>query len=303
MTLQYSMKADSVGATISNLSLLLDADLPVKLTIPDNEFIVADLKRIFNISNDRLLVNQSNTLVDPLLTDLGDAGKFFSPYIQAERINVMGKSIPVGKTKRNFIALASCGSNILHNLDSFPKKSFPYNRFYSKEYWTKVVGMIWSAGYEVLSLNSQKITLEEKVYLLNEQCFAVIGYEGGLCHLAHTLKIPSIILPWHLDLNGEYRDHLYYAAQRLHVDPRTWFVESADELLTWNAHNLRTKIRQLEAGQGNSVYMNKGLEFNPAELTIRDPRQLEVNLDPWLTWFEKDFILKYIKPSSIWHAV
>lgn len=68
-------------------------------------------------------------------------------------------------------------------------------------------------------------------------------------------------------------------------------------------NDLRTKIRQLEAGQGNSVYMDKGLEFNPDDLTIRDPCQLEVNLDPWLTWFEKDFILKHIKPTTIWQAV
>lgn len=30
--IEYSMKADSVGATISTLSLFLDSNLPVKLT-------------------------------------------------------------------------------------------------------------------------------------------------------------------------------------------------------------------------------------------------------------------------------
>jgi hypothetical protein len=123
---------------------------------------------------------------------------------------------------------------------------------------------------------------------MNELCECIIGYEGGVCHLAHVLKIPTIILPWH----SWSCDHdkqslrslkeLHSIPHTLHLDRKTYFLESPNELLSWLPGELRYKISQLHNNQGNNMFFADGFVLDNSFDT------------PPLTEMETHFIQTYI---------
>jgi hypothetical protein len=272
--IEYGFSNTGLGTTINVLSMLLDSKLPVRLQVPQNS-VTWTLKSIFNLNNLELVA--TDIIENDLNDRISDHGKFYSPYITANTITVLGQQFITGKQHKPMIGVAMSNRGLyttdLQNIGT----KYPDNRFYSLDVYNRVIELIFRSGYDVVSLNDCNISLESKIYFLNEFCDAVIGYEGGMAHLSHTLKVPVIMFPWHHAANGD-KDTAEYAAHRYHVDRQTYFLNSANEILLWDPQKFKQIISQLHNGHGNSVYFNTML-----------------NPEPWLSEFEKKFIKQYIK--------
>lgn len=278
-----------LGDIICILSLLLDTKHPVCLheTVGCSRSI-GELKTIFNIPDTILKIDKFNNESE---LDLTVGSKFFSPYITVENLNLFGRSVPINQQPKPCIAL------IMNNawLKASDKLGYKY---YSPDTWSEIAKLMISFGYDIITIDSTKINLEQKVYLLNEFCLGVISYEGGLAHLAHVLKIPTIMLPWQQwNNNSRTGPGLFYAAQRFHIDPCTWFLSSSDELLLWSKKEFADKINMLKNKQGNNIYLTDQVEINQQTFEVKS--LLPYNLDLWLNEIDRAFIHKYILKSVV----
>ena len=283
-TLEYEVGPVGLGISITLLSLLLSANRPLILYAPNNYTIIRDLKRIFNIADDKLTIVDREVLTDPLVGHdvrvrrITDYCKFWSPYLTSDSIQI--------KRNKPCIALATGDW-----LTEFPNNALPFNRYHSKEFWLKVVNLVISAGYEVITMNVNQVSVEQKTYVLTELCDAVIGYEGGVCHLAHSLKVPTIIMPWHHYEGGNdpHKDgSIKWIPHKMHRDPRTYFVESPEEILSWTTVTLKETINRLYLEEGNNIFLKE------STLSKNYISQQWSNS----TDFEREFVGTYIKKSA-----
>ena len=136
---------------------------------------------------------------------------------------------------------------------------------------------------------------------MNELCDAIIGYEGGMAHLAHLLKIPSIILPYHHDgkralyqPDGQVDIDLLHATHKLHIDRRTYFLNSSDEIINWSPAQLRQTIDNLHNQQGNNILFGDTITVDSTTLEVHTCIAGLGNISPYLTEFEKLFIKQHI---------
>jgi len=301
--LEYEVHPVGLGATITLLSMLLSADKSVRLYSTSNCQLLHDLKQIFNIPNNKLTIiekeNVTNNIVGYNMTNrlVSDYCKFWSPYISSPIVNLFGSQHKIGKQNKPCIAVANAVW-----LDEFPNNSLPYNRYHTKEFWQKSIDLILSAGYDVITLNLNQVSLEQKTYILNELCDAVLGYEGGLCHLAHLLKVPTIMLPWHHHEGGNSPDEtnsIRWIPQKMHLDKKTYFLQSPEELLSWTADKLKQIINGLYQDQGNSIFFNSTLRVNQTDLTVDSDAWDHCGLAAQLTDWEKEFVFKYINSPTV----
>jgi hypothetical protein len=299
MTLEYKLNHSGLGTMISLLSMLMSAGRLVKL-YADRGQVIHKLKLLLDISDDRLIVSDKHAMAQDISTQLSDHGKYFSPYFDVDHVQVLGHRFPTQRSKKPCIGLA-----MYANVDSLnpPSNRHPYNRYYPQEVYAGIFRLITASGHDVITFNSHGVDLEHKIFMLNNLCEAVIGYEGGMCHLAHVLKIPSIILPYHHDGGNEKRalrdEHgkldipLLYATHMLHVDRRTYFLESEHEILAWTPDQLKQHIIDLHHGQGNNVLFDNAV-IDSGTLRVRTQVPGLNNIDPHLTDFERNFIQTYI---------
>lgn len=251
----YTTSAMAAGMSISFLSMLLNSDYNFHINVDSPNHTLFPLKKIFNIPDEKISLSVTDNMSDNIFWELSDVGKLTSPYISPEEVYVKNTVLQVGrKTNKPCIALA-CYQDYNH-LENFNKAdiNWPNNRYWSVEEYGQIFQLIKNAGYEVITLDNHGISLDDKVYWLNEYCEAVIGYEGGLCHLAHTLRIPSIILPWR-----PYETFLNIDS--LHVDKRTYFVRTIEEILGWNKFTLLDIIEQLHNEVTNNVFYTGRVSF------------------------------------------
>lgn len=169
-------------------------------------------------------------------------------YHTPKVINVYDQYFSTDSKKKRCIALAMNNGKSHIDVPEEYHTQLPYNKYYSQHYWHQVIDLIVKSGYDYIAINSKEISIEQKIFLLNEFCDAVIGYEGGLCHLAHVLRIPTLILPWNNTYLGE--DGVQ-EVRSLHYDTRTWLLESGDELLNWDSNQLQSMIKTLKENNGN----------------------------------------------------
>jgi len=197
------------------------------------------------------------------------------------------------RTDKPCIALA-CYQDYEHlkNYDA-TDPNWPNNRYWSLEEYGKLFHLIKDSGYEVVTLDNHAIDLNDKVYCLNEYCDAVIGYEGGLCHLAHTLKIPTIILPWR-----PYESFLN--VDSLHLDRRTHFVRQFDEISNWNRFTLADTILMLKNEVTNNVFYTGKVTFakDLSEYKIQTGNR-EYSMLAGFRPFEIDFFLNKLKSNTL----
>lgn len=178
-----------------------------------------------------------------------DDCKFFSPYYRVESINYKGSNIPINNSKSK-----PCVGLMLYSQNKEPGRKigklsgrYPYNKFHPFKKYSKLVRAIVEAGYDVLMFDSNRFSLEDKIYLMNEYCDMVIGYEGGIHHLAHTMGIPSIIVPWRLP-------DVPFFVQQLHLDQKTYFM-SKGELDVIDSDKLMEIRNKLLYNQGNNLFL------------------------------------------------
>ena len=300
MTLEYKLNHAGLGTVIGVLSMLLSSKQPIKL-YADQRQVVHQLKSLLNISDDQLTISTENSTAEDISSQISDQGKYFSPYFNVDSVQVFGRTRPTQKSSRPCIGLAMYARS---DPGVNTNNEHPHNRYYSQEVYASIFRLIVNSGYDVITLNSGSVDLEHKIFVLNEFCDCVIGYEGGMCHLAHLLKIPTIILPYHhdggngkrslRDENGRVDVPLLYATHKLHVDRRTYFLNSSDEIVDWTPDQLKQQIANLHNKQGNNVLFGD-VVIDPDTLQVSTKVPGLDDMDPYLSDFEKNFIKTHVK--------
>jgi hypothetical protein len=317
--IQINIPSTGVGTAISFLSMVLHANIPVKLVSGDYAINMMNaLIRMFNMNQDLL---NTEVWVDPLPTvRLNDCGKVFAPYFNIESIAVLHNGYKVGKRNKPCIGIAcySEADQLYHKSESDKFKVFPHCRQYPIEDYMDIFSLVKSSGYDVLTFDNRLLPLETKVFMLNELCDCVIGYEGGMMHFAHVLKIPSIILPWRYGTYGQ--DLFDYGlptehppTQLMHLDRRTHFVKDISEIHAWDTNFFKNKIEELHSNLGNNVFLNNTRsfdnQFNNIRCYVESGEHLrELQCSTMLSDFEREFVQTYYKEvlfdgsPIVWHA-
>jgi hypothetical protein len=300
--LDFEIGNSGLGTTISFLSLFFHVNKPVIIRAPTNFKILREVKSVFDIPDEQLtIINQEsipNSITNTPIKYVSDYCKFWSPYFTTDKVNLFGKQYQTGKKYKPCIGVVT---NNGWWVNEFPSNTLPFSRYYPKDFWIKIIDLILRSGYDVISLNGINVNLEQKSYLLNELCDAIIGSEGGVCHLAHVLKVPCIMMPWHHHEDGSYphQDNtIFYAPQKMHIDSRTYFVKSEDEILSWDTDTFKEIIKKLHLSQGNNIFITDKLTVNTQNLSVTVDTQPAVN-EAFLTEWEIDFIKTYMPNPTV----
>jgi len=198
-------------------------------------------KSIFNISDTVLRVNQTTELSNEILP--GDIFKVYSPYYK----------LPDNKKNKKYIGIAAYQDSVVFEN---PGLTYPESKYYSIQKYAELYKLLKLFGWEVITLDSRNVSVEEKVDLISNHCECVIGYEGGIAHLCHMLNVPYIMFPW----------KILFDVKLLHIDEKTFFLDSFDQILSWTKDDLDKCISNLHRGiTNNELVYNK--ELIPKRLT------------------------------------
>jgi len=276
-----NVRPAGLGIIIIQLSFLLAMRKPVTAVVPNANNLVYDFKRIFQIP-DSILTIEQGTDGHPDLES--DELCTYAPYFSSDVIRLFGKEFTTARKKKPCVALAMHHGNGLG--EDMPLKGMPFNKFATAEEYNQIFDQLTSAGYDVLTMNRSDVDVEQKIYMINELCDFVVGYEGGIAQLAHVLKVPAIILPWKYNDMGHAPVYpgMLYEPHRYHVDRRTHFLNSIDELLSLSQQDLLALVEQLYNNGGNNMLFEPGVTLNPNTLEIHNARHM--NLTPRICWCE-----------------
>jgi len=126
------------------------------------------------------------------------------------------------------------------------KTAYPHCKYQPIEYFARLITHLKMMGWDIINIDNRDIIIEDKVDLLINHCQAVIGYEGGIAHLCHTLGIPYIMTPW----NKEASHPLF--CDIMHPTLNCWFLRDAEEIFAWDKKVFNTIIKDLYRGRGNN---------------------------------------------------
>lgn len=296
---EVNFNPGGLGTTIQLICTFLQFKKPV-LWIVSNPLdsqrdAIKQIIKIFKVPESQLAVQFTKKGIG---IQSSDTTKFFSPYINVDSIFVKDAVEKVDNTPRKrFIGLCLYGGRPI--LDSDNKEmadEWPYRKMWPIEVYLELVSILLKAGYDVISLDSTCISIEDKVHLMNNYCDAVIGYEGGIHHLAHLLKIPSIILPWNDPMRIEY-------IHSLHLDTRTFYVESIDDISKWDSAYLETLIYELKRQRmSNNYWFGSPISFTTDLKKYWIERSVEVVNYGSLTWMkthELQLLIDNLKDVSL----
>ena len=264
--MEYEIDVCSLGNFINTISLLISTGRPVHLkALATTSALAHDIKRIMMIPDSVLTIIDQDTVTNPIIGTnieiqlISDYCKFWSPYISPETIQVFGNQYQTGRRDKPCIGISTGVWT-----DDPDKLEF---RFYNRDFWQDIIDLIRSANYEVITLDQKSLNIEQKCFVINELCDAIIGYEGGMAHLAHVLRVPSIIMPWHHNERGLVSDGLDLVPHKMHIDPKTWFVKSTEEILNWKFWDLRQKIQRLYNNKGNNFFLTHSVNVDSKTLS------------------------------------
>jgi hypothetical protein len=228
-------------------------------------------KKIFNVGDNQLLLKSYNeTFPNDIFIDPQDLFKMYSPYVIKERPN---------KT-RKYVGL-SCYHSADFMFDCTNMNTdYPNSKLYPIEIYQRLFQLIKSWGYDVITFDSRDVSVEDKADVIYNMCDFVIGYEGGIAHLSHMLDTPTFILPWRVDT---------VIPELLHLDKKTYFCQSINEVLGWSRSDILEKVYQLNKKETNNRFLNNQLELINNSYSFSIP---EKNITPKL--LEHDEI-QYIK--------
>lgn len=299
----YGMPTTGLGTTISILSLLLDINIPIKLEIDSNYTGPAvELKKIFQIPDEKLIIVNTDQLNVDNTFIVRDLSKIFSPYFNADSIKLFDKTFDIKSSRKKCVGITMSHNSFVgdvHDQMITSQRSWPYNRYYTRNEYHEIFDKIVSLGYDIITLNS-RTTVEEKVFILNELCDFVIGYEGGIGHLAHLLKVPCFILPWRYNLDGKDLPPESCHIHALHIDPRTYFLENIEQFTTMHQNDLLKLVESLKEGQGgNNILLNNHCTINPSDFYIKIKHNLGFPTYQHLTSFEQNLLRQYLPDPRI----
>lgn len=230
-TLQKNWKK-GLGTELGVLCTLMDygvTQLNINCELNNTNF--EKYKKIFNIPDNRLKINHTSELTNEM--EPSDLFKALSPYYK----------IPNLKSDKKFIGIASYQDNTV--LET-PKNTYPENKLYSITEYANLYKFLKRNGWDVITLDSKDIPLETKAALISDLCECVIGYEGGMAHLCHMLNVPYIMFPWKTPFNSKL----------MHLDEKTFFLNSFDQILSWSKEDLDKCISNLHNSITNNEFVN-----------------------------------------------
>jgi len=262
-----------LGANLGHLSMLLHSKHTFEIYGNEGCRTFLDpIKESFAL--DRVTIHDEDGLggrVDHY-PNMNDNDKFFAPYMNIEHVCYRGYHHLTGLRDKKFIAIAcyqrSDPNEIIEDINYQGNNfAWPKNRYYSIDEYSKIFKLAKRAGYDVITFDSNEINFLEKIHIINLLCDCIIGYEGGMAHLGHVLKIPTIILPWQRNSDGTMLDRsdlgdigfLYPWA--LHLDKKTYFANSINEVLSWSPGQLKEMISRLHEDQGNNPILTPNFKF------------------------------------------
>lgn len=256
-------------------------DRPVTAVVMNQDNLIYDFKRIFQIPDSVLTIETGSHGYADLETDELCT---YAPYFGSTRLQLFGQEYSTARKKKRCVALAMHHNGGL--TDPSGQYGMPYNKFATAEEYSALFKKLTSLGYDVVTMNQTSQTLEQKIYVLNELCDFVIGYEGGLGHLAHVLGIPYFCLPWRLNDMGHPGIHpgLWYEAHRFHPDQKTWFLKDIEEFTAWSQQDLQRIVDTLYNNGGNNILFDAGTYMDPDTLKIRNTNGRD--LTPRVMWAE-----------------
>jgi len=263
----------ALGDRISMLSFLLSLNDTVTVTVFNNKYATdwINIVRLFKLE-DRITINNApwnlHTIEDIRQNDI-NAFKFFSRYINRDKISIFGQDKCINVKNKPCIGLAISGGapkskQFFDNIELMiaTKDNWQqYHRYHTLATNESIFKLITLAGYDVIVLDALDTSLDHKALMIADLCDCVIGYEGGMMHLAHALKVPSIILPRRYDTIDIMPDII-------HLDKMTYFIRDENEILQWTIDDLKCKIRDLKQEKGNNFFFNNNLKLDQESLNI-----------------------------------
>lgn len=260
----YEHAVCGLGSTLGMVSVMKHIPNPVIIRCedqPTTDFVNL-LLTIFKIPSNEVKCVVGELFYPSLAGVHMDLLKEFSPYHKPEVFSLFGNDVPVNTNKKPCAILAKTG-NVSVSFDTLDEineqPSFPNNRYYSVKEYASIYSLLTRAGYDVISLDNLYITIEEKIEIMNSFGDVFVGYEGGLAHLSHMLRIPTIILPWHHSPDGVDflpEENKCHHPHTLHIDDDIYFVSDIEEILNWNTTDLLTIIDKLKNNEGNHPVLN-----------------------------------------------
>jgi hypothetical protein len=233
-----------VGTTLSVISTLVDNN--IKQVCFDNSSLANSLLKCFNITKSSLFAYDT----DKKCVQADDVCKFFSPYVKPKFIRYKGRNLEIKNKSKPCVGFTMYHMDKgLENPVKELTNSYPDYKFHPISVNLHLSKVLIEAGYDIIMLDSLNMPLEDKVYLMNEYCDVIIGYEGGVHHLAHSLGIPSIILP-HRTTSGS-RDCI----NMLHLDSKTYFL-SKEEMLELSVKKFLKIRKDLLENKGNNIFLD-----------------------------------------------
>ena len=250
-----------LGTELGVLSTLIDygvTQLNINEKLNNKSFEM--YKNLFNISDDVLKINHTSILENEIYPS--DVFKVFSPYYKVDS----------SKKEKQYIGLV-CYDDTSYRFDN-PSLKYPECKFYSIDEYADLYKHLKRLGYELITLDSRRISLKDKFDLISNFCTCVIGYEGGIAHLCHMLDVPYIMFPWRKKFDSKL----------LHLDEKTYFLKSLSQILSWNRENLNKCIEDLHNGKSNNELIgNKQLICDRLELHPRSDKEKEFLANARLT--------------------
>jgi hypothetical protein len=275
------------GGSIGLLSFVMSIDQPIQFNLDTNYGPIPDLVRIFKISDQKLHLNFNNPS-DTISLD--DNAKTFSSYIKPDSLNLFGSNFPIVKSRKPCIGVIIAPTVEMSNIVYLNKIRNSFDNWipkypHSKKHIDKIISLCLDLGYDIITFNSKEVTLDHKILMMNNLCDCLISYEGGMAHLAHCLDIPVIMFPWEKDFGSINLGHHYPAefpaefaqvtrAMLMHLDKKTYFLKSADDVLSWTADTLKDIKLSLDNNLGNNAFLSDNSKRFFAQLNIDDAMRL-----------------------------
>lgn len=279
--LALRLPSHGMGVCIIKLSFLLATGGKATAVVPNEDNLAFEFKRIFCIPDSALTI-EVGTHGHPDIES--DELCTYAPYFFADKVLLFDRFFPTAEKRKPCVALTMHHNGGL--TDPFGNYYMPYNKFATAQEYNSLFEHLTGMGYDVITMNQTSMSLEQKIYILNEMCDFVIGYEGGLGHLAHVLGMPYFCLPWRYNDMGHpgQQPGLWFEAQRFHPDRRTWFLKDVAEFLSWNKTQIGHMVNRLYANLGNNILFDAGTTMDATTLKITADTGMD--LTPRIMWCE-----------------
>jgi hypothetical protein len=198
--------------------------------------------------------------------------KLFSKYYNPSSVNIRGQDLEIDyentRQDKGYIGLVCYTTNQMYvdqhsnyiewtngqEVNLGQENIFPQSRLRPVNYYARIFEFIKSRRYDIITLDSMHTNFEDKVEMMVKHCRAIIGYEGGIAHLAHMLDIPYFMLDWRLPSRSTIFGDMH--CEIVHQSKSMYVLRNDEELFKWNADEFDQKIYNTWANGGNNRFIN-----------------------------------------------